>query len=149
MRRSVALPGLLVLALVGCGGSADNSLSARDLRTQATRICTIAHRQTDRIVAPATPAAAAPFLAKGIAILAPELRALQRLRASSDLRQVYMTAINAFAQKLAALRAAAAALAGVGDPIATMKALQQQLAPLEGQEDGAWQALEIPACLNR
>jgi hypothetical protein len=149
MRRAVVLPGLLMLAFMGCGGAAKNSLSASDLRTQATRLCTIARKQTDRIAAPTGPATAAAFLNNGLAVLDPELAALRQLHPSGDLGQVYTTAIDAFARKVNALRTAAAKLAGNGDPVVTMKSLEQQLAPLEEEENGAWQALEIPACLNR
>jgi hypothetical protein len=149
MRRAVVLPGLLLLALMGCGGSGSSGLSARDLRTQATRLCTIARKQTDRIAAPSSPAGAAAFLNQGLAVLQPELKALRQLHPSGDLGQVYKTAITAFAQKVDAVRTAATALAGNGDPVTTMKSLEQQLAPLEEEENGAWQALEIPACLNR
>jgi hypothetical protein len=149
MRRTVAVPCLVLLALAGCGGAAKNSLSASDLRTQATRLCTIARKQTDRIATPTGPATAAAFLNRGLAVLDPELKALRQLHPSGDLGQVYATAIDAFAQKVNALRTAAATLAGNGDPVVTMKSLEQQIAPLEGQENGAWLALEIPACLNR
>jgi hypothetical protein len=148
MRRAVLLPGLLLLALMGCG-SASGGLSARDLRTQATSLCTIAREQTDRIAAPSSPAGAAAFLNQGLAVLQPELKALRQLHPSGDLGEVYKTAITAFAQKVDAVRTAATALAGNGDPVTTMKSLEQQLAPLEEEENGAWQALEIPACLNR
>jgi hypothetical protein len=33
--------------------------------------------------------------------------------------------------------------------VSAVETLQQRLTPLEAQEDGAWRALEIPACLNR
>lgn len=151
MRRAVAVAAscLVLLALAGCGGGGNSGLSASELRSQATHLCTVARQQTDRIPAPASPAQAAAFLDKGLVVLAPELNALRQLHPSGDLAQVYRTAIDAFAQKVSAIRAAAGSLAGTGDPVSTMKALQQQLASLEEQENGAWQALEIPACLNR
>lgn len=150
MRRAVALAlsCLALAALTGCGGG-NSGLSANDLRTQATRLCTVARQQTDRIPTPASPAQAAAFLNRGLAVLEPELKALRQLHPSGDFSQVYRTAIEASAQKVSAIRGAAGALAGGGDPVTTMKALQTQLATLESQENGAWQALEIPACLNR
>ena len=82
-------------------------------------------------------------------MLDPELRGLRQLQPPSDLRQVYSTAVSSFSQKLDALHQAARAVAGGGDAVVAIKALQQRLAPLEAQEDDAWQALEIPACLSR
>jgi hypothetical protein len=147
MRRLAgALCAMTWLCAAGCGAT---SLSTQELRTQATRLCTAARHQTDRIAAPSSPAGAGPFLSQGIAVLGPELSGLRQLQPSHDVAQVYSTAVSSFSQKLDALHRAAHAVAGGGDAVGAIKTLQQRLAPLEAQEDGAWQALEIPACLNR
>jgi hypothetical protein len=61
---------------------------------------------------------------------------------------VYSASVKAFAEKLGYLRAAQRDIAHGQDPVATMQTLQEQLAPIVSQENGAWQALNIPACIN-
>lgn len=136
-----------VLIVSGCGGSGE--LSERQLRTRATRACSLATRQSDRIATPRTPAGGAAFVSKGIAVLEPEYRQLRALRPPSDLKQVYDISLTAFSHKLESMRSALTHLRHGGDPVILMKTLQQRLAPLDSSEDGAWQALEIPACLTR
>ena len=130
----------------GCGGS--GHLSSDQLRSRATRFCAAAGRKTDRIPTPHSPGGGEQFLKRGIAVLTPELTKLRTLRAPTDLAQVYSTGIGAFTQKLKALRAAVHELDSGANPVTAMTALQQRLAPIESAEDGAWQALEMPACMN-
>jgi hypothetical protein len=136
----------LALGLTACGG---DTLSTRELRSKATNFCTLANKQTIRLAPPTAPTGAAAFISGGAAILRPQLAGLRALHAPSDLAQVYNTAIDGFARKLDALDAAARDLKAGEDPVIAMKTLQTRLTPLEQQEDGAWQALEIPACMNR
>jgi hypothetical protein len=147
MRRRAAIAALVGLGLGGCGGS--SSLSTDDLRAQATELCNLATRQTDRIPAPATPADTAGFLQAGITVIAPELRALRRLNAPQAIASVYATGTRALAQELTALRAALAAVNRGDSAVTTTKALGQKLVPLSVEGNGAWHALEIPACLSR
>jgi hypothetical protein len=140
---------VVAVGLGGCGGGSSKELSDRQLELQATRGCTVANRRTERIHTPTAPAGGEAFLTKGIAVLAPEYRQLQALRPPSDLAQVYTISLNAFGGKLAAIRAAVHNLDRGEDPVIAMKTLQQQLAPLESSEDGAWQALQVPACVTR
>ena len=81
-------------------------------------------------------------------MLGPELSSLRALKPPTELAQVYSTSIGAFTQKLSAMRAAAKEIDTGANPVTAMTALQQRLAPIESAEDGAWQALEIPACMN-
>ncbi len=147
MKRRAALAALAVLGLGGCGGS--SVLSADQLQAQATELCNLAVLQTNRIPVPATPADTGAFLQRGIAVIAPELRALRQLRARQDLASVYATGTSAVAQELTALRAALAAVNRGDNPVTATKALGQKLAPLRMQADGAFNALQIPACLSR
>ena len=57
--------------------------------------------------------------------------------------------MQATADELGALRATLRQLEAGGDPVSLIKALQRRLAPLESEANGAWQALEIPGCINR
>jgi hypothetical protein len=137
---------LASIAVAGCGGGA---LSMSELRTQATRVCLVADTATGRIPTPASPNATDPFLRRGIAVLAPELAQLRALKAPSDVADVYSTALLAFSRKLNALKSALHGLDRGADPVSAVQGLQHRLGPIESAEDGAWQALQIPACVNR
>lgn len=146
MRRGLALAALAAVAVGGCGST---PLSLTALRTQATRICTNATHSTGRIPAPSSPAGIAAYLQQGIAVLRGELAQLRTLKPSSDVADVYSRAISMFTQKLGALTSATQAINAGTDPTAALRKLQGQLAPVESQEDDAWRALEVPACVNR
>jgi hypothetical protein len=139
----IAVLGALVLA--GCGSK---PLSSGELQNQATRVCTLAAQQTNRIRTPSSPAGTAVFLRQGIAALTPALAQLRKLRPPSDVADVYSASVKAFAEKLGDLRVAAHDIAAGQDPVATMQTLQEQLGPIVSQENGGWQALNVPACVN-
>jgi hypothetical protein len=139
--------GLLAVVLLSACGA--NSLSDGQLRSRTNRICRLAQKRAGRIATPTTPADGARFLNRGIAVLAPELRALQKLRPSSGLRDDYRDALSAAGRELAALRSAVKGLKAGNDPVVAIKTLQQQLMPLEADSARAWTALELPACQGR
>jgi hypothetical protein len=136
----------LALVLCGCGSTA---LSDGQLRSRATSLCLQGTRQTGRIPAPASPAEAGAFFARGAAVLAPELTGLAALHPPSSAAAVYATALSGFRGKLTALREAVRHLARGEDPVIATKTLQQKLGRLELEENRAWRALGIPACINR
>lgn len=136
----------MAFVLAGCGSS---QLSASDLRTEATRVCVTASQATSRIPNPKSPTDANAFLEQGIAVLRPELAGLKALSPPSDLAQVYGISLHAFSRKLGALDATVRGLDSGADPVTAVQSLQKRLTPLESEEDGAWTALQIPACLNR
>jgi hypothetical protein len=147
MRPCAAAVAVLgAAAIAGCGGS--GRLSSSDLANQATQICALASKQTDRIKSPINPTGSAVFLRQGITALTPELAQLRKLHPPADAQDVYTTAINSATKKLALLRTASAQLAHGDDPVSTLQSLEQQLAPVVQQENGAWQSLGIPACVN-
>jgi hypothetical protein len=135
------------LAVAACGGG--GQLSMTSLRNQASQVCDIAAAKDNRIPTPATPAGTAAFLERGLAVLRPELSRLRALRPPSDVADVYSIAIGAFEHKVTLLGDAVRGLGHGDDPSIAIRSLQQRLAPTESAEDGAWRALEIPACLNR
>jgi hypothetical protein len=118
------------------------------LQRQATRICRSSNQRFARIPTPTSAAGAEVFVQQGIVVLRPQLRRLRRLRAPSDVADVYGAAVDALSRKLTALERASHTLKHGADPIIATKTLQHQLTPIETQEDNAWEALEIPACLN-
>jgi hypothetical protein len=148
MRRSLGAGAVLLvaLALSGCGGG--GRLSSDDLANDATQICALTSRQTDRINTPAAPSGAAVFLRQGITALTPEVAKLRKLKPPADAEDVYKTAIDSSAKKLALLRTAARQIAGGADPVSTMQSLEQQLAPVVTQENQAWKSLGIPGCVS-
>ena len=147
MIRTLACALACAILLAGCGGS--GALSGDQLRSRATALCSSAGRQTDRIPTPPTPDGGEAFLRRGIAVLEPEFKGLKKLKAPSELAQVYATGLGAFNQKLNALKSAVRQLGSGANPVTAMTDLQQRLAPIETAEDGAWQALEVPSCMNR
>jgi hypothetical protein len=135
---------LAAVLLAGCGGS--TALSDSQLRSRASRICTLATRRTDRITTPMMPSQGASFINRGIAALTPELTALQRLRAPGDMTDDYRDALEATSAEVAALRSSLKGLKAGNDPVVAIKTLQQQLKPAETKAGFAWSALELPAC---
>ncbi|MEA2159366.1 MAG: hypothetical protein QOD66_1746, partial [Solirubrobacteraceae bacterium] len=57
--------------------------------------------------------------------------------------------VKAFEQKLTYLKDALRDLKSGEDPVIALKTLQRELTPVETQENGGWQALQIPACVGR
>ncbi len=148
MRRRLAAVAVVALGilLAGCGSS---PLSTSELHNDATRVCLLASRQTNRIATPTSPAGTEAFLRRGIAALAPELAGLRSLHPSSEVADVYDAAVKSLSQQLAFLRDALHDLRNGEDPVIALKTLQQELAPLVTQANGGWDALQIPACLSR
>jgi hypothetical protein len=146
MRRRVA--AIAVVGALGVAGCGSSPLSSGELQNQASRVCALASQQANRIRTPASPAETSLFLRQGIAALTPALVQLRKLRPPSDVADVYSASVKAYAEKLGFLRAAQHDIAAGQDPIAAMQTLQEQLAPIVSQENGGWQALNIPACIN-
>ncbi len=143
--RPVALAVALTLS-IGMAGCGAESLSAQQLRARSVQICTATARQTDAIATPAAPDQGERYLSLGADALAPELRALGRLRPSSEMAERYRSALIADSRELRALRFTVRGLRAGDDPVVEIKTLQQQLAPLEARADGAWASLGMPAC---
>jgi hypothetical protein len=147
VRRAVAATAAaVVMAIAGCGSSA---LSDKQLRADATRVCTITRTRTNRIAVPSSPAGGERFLRGGTAALKPELRALRGLTPPTSVSGRYDGALSALAVQLETLEAASASLHKGGDPLQIFPLLARKLAPLEVRANGAWTSLQIPACIER
>lgn len=149
MRRlSIAAVSALAaaLALAGCG---DGSLSADQLRSRASSICTRTAAATDRIPVPSSPDEGVRFLRDGIARLRPANGRLERLEAPKHLRTSYTRAVALGGLELVAIERQAQAIDGGADAIDAFRRLQGQLAPLTDREDAYWRALGIPDCVRR
>jgi hypothetical protein len=147
-RLALAAFAAAVLAvLAGCGG--ESTLSGTQLQAQATSICALASSRASRIPTPSSPDGSAAFLRAGIAALTPELTGLRALRPPDDVASVYTATVGSFAQKLRDMQGAVQDLDRGDDPVSTMQDLQRKLGPLESDENGGWQALQLPACLSR
>lgn len=141
--RLAALGAAVAMALSACGSS---GLTDTQLRTRATRICAQASRRTARIPTPAEPTQGAVFISRGIAVLGPELTALQRLRPPSDMSGDYRDAMDATNAELRALHSTLTGLKAGNDPVVAIKTLQELLEPVEAKASLAWSTLELPAC---
>jgi hypothetical protein len=147
VRRTASAATLVALGLAGCGGS--TSLSEKQLRSRATALCSAAARRAGRIPTPKAPDGdGIVFLKRGIGALKPELAALRTLRAPSELSAVYKASLEAFSKKIDALEKTVHKLHSGEDPVVAWRTLQEHLTRLEATEDGAWRALQVPACLN-
>jgi hypothetical protein len=147
MTARAVVAGVVALALLaGCGSS---SPSLTRLRAQATRVCTRAVDQEARLEPPALPAATEAFLRKGAAALRPELTSLRALRAPSEQSGAYSAALGSLTRELTILTATADELHRGADPLSAIKTLQHRLAPVEADDDAAWETLRVPACVNR
>ncbi len=136
----------LALAAAGCGGS--SSMSARQLRANAARVCTVATKRLNRIPTPQVPSEGAAFLRRGIAALNPELAALSAMHPGGELGVHFDAARKATEQELKVLQSSLKGLKAGNDPIVAVKTLQTQLAPLEKQAGAAWRALRLPGCAD-
>ena len=144
-RRAAGLALLAVAAATGCGSV---PASVIDLRRDAGAICRHTNRAFNPLPAAPRQGQTAAFLSAGIARLSAELVRLRRLGPPHDVADVYQAALAAMSQELDSLRGALAAIHRGEDPAIAFKELEQQLGPGQRQADSAWQALEIPACLQ-
>jgi hypothetical protein len=148
--RRVAIPLLVVLlAALALGGCGETSLSAAQLRTQASKICAQASARSDRVPPPSGPEQGERFLREGIAALRPAAKALAQLEPPSDLRESYRQAVQLNAQALALIERHERAIARGEDAAAEFNALQLALDRIVPIERSTWQALQISACAPR
>jgi hypothetical protein len=143
---AVAVLVLFVLLLRGCG---DDSLSAKELRSQAGEICARANAVTDRVAVPNAQAGGERFLREGLAQLAPASERLAALKPPSELRDDYEQAVTLMRQEVSAIRRAAVSIRSGGEVIDTFSALQQRLSGIVNVENSTWETLDIPACIRR
>ena len=145
MRRAL-LVAVLLATLAGCGSA---SLSARDLRANATVVCEHASERLSPIPQPSSAAAALPFLRRGVAVLGPELAALRRLPPPADLSTRYHATLAEFGTAVQMVRGTIAVLARGGDAVASFASLEHELSPIVADENAGWRTLQIAACISR
>lgn len=143
--RSAGLALLAAAAVTGCGSV---SASVIDLRHDAGAICRHTNRAFNPLPALPRQGQTVAFLSAGIARLRTELTKLRRVSPPTDVVDVYRAALAAQDQELAVLKNTVQAIDRGEDPATAVKELGQQLGPLQRQADNAWQALEIPACIQ-
>jgi hypothetical protein len=124
-------------------------LSSPQLRADASRICTVTRRRTDRIPVPSKPAGGTSFLRRGVASLKPELAALRGLQPPKAAAAEYRSALDTVAQELQILERGLASVQHGGDPLQIFPSVSGQLKPLEVRANGVWMALQIGACVER
>jgi hypothetical protein len=136
---------LIAFVLSACGS---DTLSASALRRQASLLCNAAVRRSDRIAVPSSNAGGAAFLARGIAVFGPELKALRKLAPPRDLQNAYRLALSDSTQQLDALIATEHTLQAGRDPVVAIKQLDVELTAIDARDRASWQALGVPACTN-
>jgi hypothetical protein len=134
------------IAVAGCGSP---PLSVTQLQGGATHICRVAAVLGNRIRNPASPSASGAFLRSGAAVLRYELTNLRALRPPASLASQYSSTLEGFARQLSLVQNSVRELAIGADPVVTVKALQEQLGPIESQQDSDWESLGIPACTSQ
>jgi len=137
---------LLVLLVRGCG---EDRLSAEELRSEAGAICTRANAVTDRVAVPNAPSGGERFLREGLAQLRPATTSLAALKPPEELEERYERAVTLARQEVMLVERAVMAIDRGEDTIDTFTALQRQLEPVLNQENAAWRALGVPACVRR
>jgi hypothetical protein len=143
---AAVLTATMTAALAGCGG---DTLGAKELRSRATTACATATRQINGIGMPNSPAGGRLFLTAGVATLRPEVAALSALHPPHELAATYTSTVGQLGVIVSALDTTAGALGQGSDPVIAFKTLEQRLAPIEAQQNQAWQALGVPACVLR
>jgi hypothetical protein len=143
--RSAGLGLLAMAAVTGCGSV---SASVIDLRHDAGVICRHSNRAFNPLPALPRQGKTVTFLSAGAARLSAELKKLRRVGPPHDVADVYGAALAAQGQELVALRHAVQAIHRGEDPATAVKELGQRLSPLQSQANNAWQALQIPSCLQ-
>jgi len=136
---ALSVPAVVVPA--GCG----SGLSAVQVRNRATQACDHAADRSATIRLPEAPSGGKPFLAEGIAVLAPEIRTLRSLGDHGSID----VAVSAMQAELVALRSSLRGLRAGNDPVVAIKTLQEQLVGLERRANTAWRTLRVPACVSR
>ena len=149
LRRSPSAFVPLLLLLLALGGCGSDSLSADQLRSQASTICTRTAAATDRIAVPSTADQGAAFLLQGVGRMRPALAQLRRLKPPGSMSKEYASAVALGDREVALIARNAQAIAKGDDPIDTFRQLDSELAPLANQENAYWHALLIPACVRR
>ncbi|MDQ6775489.1 MAG: hypothetical protein M3071_04525 [Actinomycetota bacterium] len=147
MTKRALAPTLAVItfALSGCG---NGTLTAKELRQQATVVCAAAVRRSDRIAIPRSNSGGAAFLDQGITVFRPELAAVRKLVPPRSLADAYRAALGDARQQLNALIAADQNLATGGDPVVAINQLDVELTAIDARDLGAWRAVGAPACAN-
>ncbi|HWF74824.1 MAG TPA: hypothetical protein VG186_15845 [Solirubrobacteraceae bacterium] len=145
-RRALAAPlGILALALCGCGSS---TLTAQQLRRQASLVCSAAVERSDRIALPSSNEGGADFLDRGITVFRPELTSLRKLAPPRSLAEPYRAALADSKQQLDALIASDENLASGGDPVVAIRQLDVELEAIDARDRQAWRAVGAPVCDN-
>lgn len=145
MKRAAAAL-VVAVSITGCGSS---TLSGKQLRSDATRVCSVTRTSLNRIAVPSSPTAGEPFLRHGAEALRPELTALRKLSPPKQLKPTYQRALDALTSEVAELGLADARLRDGADPVDTFHTLAGRIAALKAEANTAWTSLQIPACTER
>jgi hypothetical protein len=137
---------VVAVSIAGCGSS---TLSGKQLRSDATQVCSVTRTHLNRIAVPSSPTAGEPFLNRGIEALRPEIAALRKLSPPKQLGSTYGRALDALTSELAEMEVADVSLRHGADPVDTFRTLAGRIDALKAEANTAWTSLRIPACTER
>jgi hypothetical protein len=138
-----------VLAALALGACGSDSLTAGELRTQASAICARSAAAAERVALPAGEDGGGRFLRDGLRRLQASLAQLEALKPPSELRDSYEQALHVRRREIALIARGERTIARGEDAVATFRSLQTALAPLESLEGATWRALQVAACAPR
>jgi len=140
---SVALFALVILLVAACGRK---PLSTAEFQVRARSICLAERARSAQVPPPQAPADVPSFVSAALELVRPAVDKLSGLRAPDELRPRYETAVGLLRRRLGLLDDASKKLRDGAEPLATLAALQDKLAPLRRQEAREWPALGLPEC---
>jgi hypothetical protein len=145
-RRALTLAAAVAVLAAGCGDDGGDRLSTEDYRSQATRICQDAERQTDRLGQPETPAQFKRFLERGIVITDRNLKSFEELEPPEDLQDEHDAIVERERSGLERLRRLSRELKGNQSDLRRLQAVQPELDRLSDQVDARFRAAGLNRC---
>ena len=142
--------GLVALAFAGtaAGCGEDDTLSAQEYRTQATKICTDSEKETDAIKEPAAEKDVEPFLTKGIEVTNGYVESFKELAPPEDLQDKHDAAANAISAQVDRLEALRDEIKGGTDAEKAFSSASTALDTGEKDTDAKFRALGLAKCAD-
>ena len=138
----------VALSVAACGGGSSSALSAADLRTQADAICKKADQDIEALGSPNSVDDLKSFVPKALAAGKTQIDSLKALKAPSELKGDWDSALSLLDKQYAALSAAGVKIAAGEDPVATITAAQAASKGNEAELQAKAKAIGLTECGN-